>query len=93
MGDNSWVRAVDSETHPLFRNLPVLSSVLDQEDYQPLRTVAVARGHIALATRGGHLLHVFDAADESQNDHFGASTWYQRRSVQCLSSHFARKVA
>lgn len=89
MGENSWARAVDSETHPLFRNLHVLSTVLDQEDYQPLRAVAVTRGHIALATRGGHLLHVFNAADESQSDQFGE----RRPCLRCrLSRGFGRRL-
>lgn len=72
---DSWVRSLATGDQ-LLKGLAQLPQLLESEEYQPLRCVAVTNGHVAVASKGGHVVSVFDAVDESvQTDAFGV--WHQ----------------
>jgi len=62
------LRPVDGATHPNHADAAHLAELLASEGTQPLRCVAVAPGHVALAVANGTYVHALSARDDAPDD-------------------------
>ncbi len=62
------LRPVDGATHPNHTDAAHLAELLASEGTQPLRCVAVAPGHVALAVANGTYVHALSARDDAPDD-------------------------